>query len=150
MDTDKIFQEIVGQATGQNQSGNPLARFETILQAMDDGMIRFGQAIQKMSQGLDMCHFKILMILEILMDKNIVTKEELEGHYKQVVQDKINNMREQQEAKMQETMAQVQANAGIKTRDTEKPKECCGSCKTEPEVESDIVLPSEQHTKTTF
>ena len=63
-----------------------------VIGAMDDGLKQMGQGMQAMGQGLDMLHFKIEMVLEILMDKGTVTREELEGHYKQVVQDKINEI----------------------------------------------------------
>jgi hypothetical protein len=156
-DPNKIFQEIMGQATNKarNASPNQLAQLEQVISSMDDGLMNMSKGLQTLGQGLDMCHFKINMVLEILVDKGVVTEDELNGHYKQVVQDKINQMRKIQEQKMQEAMMQVEKQAGVKSRKPEEKHECgdCGSCKEEPKEKIDtshVKLASEQHNKIKF
>ena len=141
-DTDRIVQEIIGQASGAQP--NPMRKLEIAVEAMDEGLMRIGEGMQRMAQGLDMAHFKILMILEILIDKGVVTKEEVEGVYKQKVQVKLDAIRQRQQEEMQKAIEQaqqkIQNNAGVKVRELEP----------EPEVKSDVVLPSEQHKTVKF
>ena len=151
-DTDKIFREIMGQASGQDRKiPNPQAQLQQLVavqEAMDEGMMQIGRMVQTMGQGMDVLHFKIHMLIEILLDKGIVTKEELEG-YKQTVQDRLEQMRQMQEEKMKEAIGKVEAQAGIKTRPQEEPAPKVEEPKEEVET-SDVQLASEQHTKVTF
>jgi hypothetical protein len=125
VDTDKIFKEIIGQGNspGITDMVTKLKQVDLMLEAMDDVVMRLHKGLQAIGQGLDICNFKVHMVMEILTDKGVVSEEELNGHYKQVVQDKLTEMRRIQEEKMQEAMAQVEQQAGIKTRTIEVPEE---------------------------
>ena len=149
VDTDKIFKEIIGQSNspGITDMAQKLKQVDLMLEAMDDGVMRLHKGLQAIGQGLDICNFKVHMVMEILTDKGVVSEEELNGHYKQVVQDKLTEMRRVQEEKMQEAMAQVQQQAGVKTRDPQVPE-----VEEEPEEEdtSKVELASEKSNKIVF
>jgi hypothetical protein len=127
------------------------------IQAMDGGMMQMQDIMQRLGQGLDIAHLQLRMITNILVDKNIITIEELKEQYQTDVVDELKKVRAAQEEKMKEAMEQAQA--GVQTRDT-KEHDCteCTSCHNHEEeeveeseaVESDVVLPSERNETVKF
>jgi hypothetical protein len=151
-DTNAIFNEIMAQAagkqTGPEDIGTQVRKLMAFTEAMDGALMNMSQGLSALGQGLDMCNFKIHMILEVLMDKGVVTEEELNGHYKQRVTDQFNEMRKIHEAKMQEEIAKQEAEAGIQSRGpiieaTAVPVEKVPEEKDE-EYTGDVVLASER------
>jgi len=148
-DHEKIFQEILAQATGKAKVGG-LDKLEAMVEGLDDGLMRASKAIQTIGQGLDILHLKILMVVDMLLDKGIVTKEEITEKYAKQMQQRIDEMQQVQQEKIEEAIRHTQETSGIKTRDVE---ECCGECdehNCEEECESDVVLPSERNEKVIF
>lgn len=141
------FADILSRAGVAAEAQGQLQQVIQAIQGLEYGLAQVSNGIQALAQGMDICHFKVHMVLRILADKGLVTEEELQDRYKQDVTDKIDEIRAQQEAKMQEAMEQAQANTPRRP-EPEEPEPAEESADT---AVSNIVLPSEREdSKVTF
>jgi predicted transcriptional regulator len=141
------FANILSRAGAAAEAQGQVQEVMQAIQGLEYGLAQVSNGIQALAQGLDICHFKVHMVLRILGDKGLVTEEELQDRYKQDVTDKIDEIRAQQEAKMKEAMGQAQASMPRRP-EPEEPEPAEESNDT---AVSDVVLPSEREdSKVTF
>ena len=148
----EIFDEILGQTISGQASATPagqMNQLKAILQAMDGGLMQLSQSVQILGQGLDLTQLKINMIMNVLVDKGIVTKEEIEERFKKDVTENLKKMREKQEQEIQQKLQEIEEKSEVKTREI-KEEDCsdCENCTCDKE--SDVVLPSERSEKVVF
>jgi phosphoribosylformylglycinamidine (FGAM) synthase-like enzyme len=106
----------------------------------EESIREFGSVIFKMGVALDTARLSIQMLCNIIMEKEIVSKEELSERYDRDVVKKLQAMQLDAKRQMEEMMAAVKAEA---EKAKAGPAELLEKDIT-PEHLSDVVLPSER------
>jgi len=108
----KVIDEMLKQASPMGDiltpggANDPMKVMGEVAAQLEQSMMEMYKGIHKLSQGLDISRLQNHMVLNILVDKGIVTKEEVETRYKKDVEDEMQKMRKKIEEKMNE---QIQA-----------------------------------------
>lgn len=115
------------------------------IQNLEMGLIQVARAQENVGMILDTARLTLQMTLNMLIEKNVFTKEEIDARYKKDVAEPIMQHRKEMQEQMQKQMAEAKAEAEAAQQTTE---ECSSKCSCEnsccKEEESDIVLPSER------
>jgi hypothetical protein len=116
----------------------PVKKMEEAMERLGLGMEAMGEVTQKIGQVVDVQSLKLNMILNILVDKGIVTEEEIKAKYETDVLENIKKIREIYQKQMQEAQNATQQ------------KEQCDSCEPCTCDEKTPVLASEKNNVITF
>jgi predicted transcriptional regulator len=128
----KVMQKV-------GESGSPLGSLGQIynqMQAVSQYLQQLEGGLVGMAQDLHALGYGIEMILKILVDKEVLAKEEIEAYHAKCVIEPMQEMAKQMNAKIQEANEMVQKiDEQTVAIQEEEPK---------PEIESDVILASER------
>ena len=98
---DKMVGELSSPIVGVPQE-DPLEYFQQLGAHLEQGMMELYQNISMLGQMLDLARLQNFMLTNILVDKGICTKEELQERYKTEVEDELKKQQELMRIKLEE------------------------------------------------
>jgi polyhydroxyalkanoate synthesis regulator phasin len=121
-----------------------------VVQNLEMGMMQLAQSQQLIGTSVDVSRLTNQLLVRMMVEKGVFSEEEFRERYKTDVTDRIQQMQKQLQEEYKKQMQEQAANGQV----PEQPeascepncKEECTEC-TEPEKESDVVLPSERSNK---
>jgi hypothetical protein len=120
-----------------------LNQLSMIVGKLDKGMLDVVRGQNSMAFALDALRLTILLIIDILKEKDIITEEEWKTRYQNNVVDKIEAVKKQMMADAQAAYQAAMTEAQQQVYDEQVQEDECTEC-TECNKHSDIVLPSER------
>jgi len=79
--------------------------------SFDQGIAEVYKGLNTLGQGLDLSRLQNFMVVNILIDKGIVTKEEIEERYKKEVADKLVEMQQKMKEELEKELDKVDQTA---------------------------------------
>lgn len=87
---------------GMKEPQNPIEYMQQFGAHLEQGMMELYQNISQLGQMLDIARLHNYMLTKILLDKGVVTKEELDERYKTEVEDELIKQQELMRKRMEE------------------------------------------------
>jgi hypothetical protein len=88
---------------------DPVALVSEVAHSLEQGMMDIYKGLNTLGQGLDLSRLQNFMTINILLDKGIVTKDEIEERYKTEVADKLKEMQEQLKAQLEKEIEKAES-----------------------------------------
>ena len=138
----------LGQAAGPGNIPAPFAELAGAMGQLEQTTIQLMQHVQMMAESMDVMRLSNDMYARIMVEKEIITKEEIKEYFEENVVQVLQKAREaqmQQFERMQnEAKAEMENQVGL-APEVEEDCEPCGDCKDcEEECECEPVLASEK------
>ena len=157
----ETINNMLGEASSVPSTGdmlhgqNPFEAINRVLKHLEQGIMHLSGTIQSVGSALDVIQLQVQMTWNILVEKGIVTKEELKAKYKTDVMDIVEQQQKQYQEQMQRAIAQAQEQSKepteqVKEQEPVQPEEQKAEEKPDPATASNVVLPSQKFEKKTF
>ena len=155
----KTIDEMLGKASGASEIidpsqiiDNPVEQMTKIAQHLEYGLMQMSGTIQSLGSAIDVIQLQIQMTWKMLIEKEIVTKEELAEKYKTDVITQIEKAKKEYQEQMQKAIleAQDKKNQGPKQTVKESKPEQDNKLKKISDTSSNVILPSQKHETKVF
>lgn len=121
------------------------------VQQLEMGVIQMAQGQQAMGTALDVARLTIAMMAEVLIEKEVLTKEEWDENYKVKVVEKMQQLQKQIQERIQQQMAEQQMADDDDDLTDEPPiiqtgesNDRSATSAVVEDLQSDVILPSER------
>jgi gas vesicle protein len=155
MMTDKRIEDIVEKMLEQAGTPDPnilapdgmpvgepseIQVLTVVVQNLEMGFMQLAQAQESLGIVIDTARLTLQMIVNLMIEKELVSKEEMQTRYKTDVAEKVMERQKQRQEEIQKQITKAQAEAGKAQEDIQEIR----NSKPEASSNSDVVLPSER------
>lgn len=105
----KMMGELGGSdivTPGMKEPQNPMGYMQQVGEHLEQGMMELYENISQLGQMLDIARLHNFMLTKILVDKGVVTKEEIEQRYQTEVEEELKKQQEMMRKRMEEHLQQ--------------------------------------------
>ena len=159
--TDKKIEEVVKKMLQQAGTPDPnilkpdgrpvnepdeIQILTVVVQNLEMGFMQLAQSQESIGISLDAARLTIQMLVNLIIEKGLVSKEEMQERYKKDVGEKIREHQKKRQEEIQKQIEEAKAEAEQAQKEIidEKPEK---ETEEVPNGSAEIMLPSEKHGK---